>query len=248
MSILLTGGSGFLGSRIIKSNLFRGLNYPTRLELDLTNIVSVKRYLSSLDYDTVIHCAALARITNCQQSPEEAILNNIVGTSNLVTKLLEKWKSTKKGFRLIHISTDGVYKGDNGNFHENRGTLPYNYYGWSKLGAECAVRLVPNHVIVRTRFFDQGNISFDESATDIHTSSIPVDDLVSALRKLIDSDFVGTINIGGERISDYERNKQYKRSIKPTTREKIEKIAKVPLSKDTSMDCSLWMTMEKSQK
>ena len=126
------------------------------------------------------------------------------------------------------------------NYDENSKTIPYNNYGWSKLGAECAVRLLPNHVIVRTRFFDEEKIIFKTSATDIYTSSIPVIDLVKSLHKLIDSDFIGTINIGLDRMSDFDRKIQYKPSITKTTRAVVEKEAGISLPGDTSMDCSLW--------
>ena len=246
MNILLTGGTGFLGSKIIDSNLFNNLYYPTREEMDLTDINSIKLFLMANQIDVVIHCAALARMNKCQNDPDYAITNNIIGTSNLVVQMIEECKRTKTISRFIHISTDAVYPGDDGNYDENSKTFPYNNYGWSKLGAECAVRLLPNYAIVRTRFFDEEKIIFKTSATDIYTSSMPVKDLVKSLHKLISSDFIGTINIGLERMSDFDRKIQYKPSITKTTKSVVEKEAGISLPGDSSMDCSLWGKISKT--
>jgi dTDP-4-dehydrorhamnose reductase len=246
MNILLTGGTGFLGSKIIDSNLFKNLYYPTREEMDLTDMDSIKRCLMTNNIDVVIHCAALARMSRCQNDPDHAITNNIIGTSNLVVQIIEESRRAKKNYRFIHISTDAVYTGDVGNYNENSKTIPYNNYGWSKLGAECAVRLLPDHAIVRTTFFDEDKIIFKTSATDIYTSSIPVTDLVRSLHELVYSGFIGTINIGLERMSDFDRKIKYKPSIMKTTRSVIEKEAGISLPQDSSMNCGLWGKTRKS--
>ena len=96
MNILLTGGTGFLGSKIIDSSLFNNLYYPTREEMDLTEMDSIKRFLMAKNIDVVIHCAALVRMTKCQNNPDHAITNNIIGTSNLVVQIIEASRRTKK--------------------------------------------------------------------------------------------------------------------------------------------------------
>ena len=246
MNILLTGGTGFLGSKIIDSSLFNNLYYPTREEMDLTEMDSIKRFLMAKNIDVVIHCAALVRMNKCQNNPDHAITNNIIGTSNLVVQIIEASRQTKKNYRFIHISTDAVYPGDRGNYNENSKTIPYNNYGWSKLGAECAVRLLPDHAIVRTTFFDEDNIRFKTSATDIYKSNMPVTDLVKSLHELVYSGFIGTVNIGLDRMSDFDRKIKYNPSIMKTTRSEIEKFAGISLPQDSSMNCDLWNKICKS--
>ena len=94
---------------------------------------------------------------------------NTQGTLNLVNNVRDIKKSCNKNIRFIYISTDGVYPCSNGNYSEDSPTIPYNIYGWSKLGGETAVRSLQNFCIIRTRFFDPLNIPFSESADDIIT-------------------------------------------------------------------------------
>lgn len=233
--ILLTGGSGTLGSHIIKSGLFKEMVAPGRDELDITSTESVERFFTKNDIGYVIHCAAMARVSECEQKPGDAIATNTLGTANLVKAVLKK-----PGTKFVHISTDGVYESTSGNYSESSPTRPYNKYGWTKLGAECAVNLLPNFCIIRTRFFDPEKIKYDEYATDSYTSMLPVGELVKAIAIMLESDFVGTINVGSERISDYDAIRKYKPSVKPCKFEDIQKKTPFILSKDASMNTSLW--------
>ena len=157
-SILLTGGTGRLGKAIIESGCFRSLLAPSREALDITKPADINKFFNNNDFDLIIHCAALARMKECQENPAKAIQTNITGTCNLVVETLKKEKSLKKSIRFIHISTDGVYQGTRGNYNENDETIPYNIYGWTKLGAECAINALSNFCIIRTSFFDPKNI------------------------------------------------------------------------------------------
>ena len=134
----------------------------------------------------------------CEKNQNKAIKINIVGTLNLAKEIINHEINFKKSIKLIHISTDGVYPSTAGNYSENSATIPYNFYGWTKLGSECAVRLLRNLIIIRTRFFDPEQILFTSSATDIITSSLPVNELVEAIHLMLNSKFIGTINIGGD--------------------------------------------------
>ena len=238
--ILLTGGSGKLGTHIINSKLFPNLMYPSENVLDITKPYSIEEIFKNEEIDAVIHSAATARMSDCEANPDLAISVNIIGTANLVKKVIEAEKKYQHNIRFIHISTDGVYPSIRGNYSEKDETIPYNTYGWTKLGAESAVNTLNNYYIIRTRFFDPQNIPFKESATDIFTSSIPVDELVKAIHKILTMDFTGIVNIGGKRMSDYERFKAYKPSLRSCKRKDIIKDLSFEIAMDASMDCSLW--------
>lgn len=232
--ILLTGGTGNLGKTIIKSGYFQNIIAPERKILDITKPETIEDFFNKHDIDAVIHCAALARLKECEENPAKSIETNIFGTSNLVNEVI------KKKIRFIHVSTDGVYPGTKGNYSEKDETIPCNTYGWTKLGAECAVNLLSNFCIIRTRFFDPNNIKFEESADDAYSSKITVLELAEAMKLILESDFIGTINIGGKKISDYDAYKKHKPSLKPCKFEDILKETSFPMTKDTSMDISLW--------
>jgi len=239
-NILLTGASGTLGQAIVKSGHFSSLLTPSMAELDITKPESIEKFFGNNDIDAIIHCAALARLKDCEDNPNKAIQTNIVGTSNLVKEVLKKENKTGEKIRFVHISTDGIYQSTEGNYKENGPTIPYNIYGWTKLGAECAVNSLSNFCIIRTRFFDPEKINFDTSATDIYTSKLHVVDLVKSIAKLTVDKFIGIVNVGGERKSDYELNKMFNPSIKPCKYDDIAKDLPFRIAKDASMDCSLW--------
>jgi len=244
--ILLTGSNGILGNQIIKSKLFDDLMTPSRQVLDITQPVSIDEYLLTNDIDTVIHCAALARMTLCEEEPEEAIRTNIIGTSNLVCSILKIQDQKEKYIRFIHISTDGVYSSIKGDYSEKSATIPYNNYGWTKLGGECAVHLLANFVIIRTRFFNPNYLPFDNSATDIITSSITLNELVAAIHFILHSKFIGTINVGGRSMADFDRYKEYKPSLNPCIKSDITKHLNYEIAKDASMNCELWFSIKKN--
>ncbi len=246
--ILLTGGSGNLGRHIISSGKLKNILAPSSQELDITNAAAVEKFFSQNDFDAVIHCAAMARVSECEKEPAKAIATNIIGTANLVAAAIKKEKGTGRKIRFVQISTDGVYQSTKGNYSEEDATMPYNFYGWTKLGAESAVHALTNFCIIRTRFFDTKNIKYDEYANDSYTSMIPAGELAKAIAIMLESDFKGVINIGGSRVSDYEALKKFKPSIKPCKFADIQ--GKVPfrLSKDASMNISLWKKMQGQQK
>lgn len=243
--ILLTGGSGSLGQAIIKSRYFKNLLAPSSKILDITSSKKVKNFFDRNDFDAVIHCAAFARMSECEKHPEKAILINTVGTSNLAMGVLEKEKNLKIGIRFIFISTDGVYPGTRGNYSESDETIPYNKYGWTKLGAECAVQELPNFCIIRTSFFDPANIRFDDAATDAYSSKVPIGYLAKSIEKMLGHDFKGVINIGDNRKSDFERYREFKPSLKKCRLKDILKNVNFPMARDASMNVALWKSIEK---
>ncbi len=234
--ILLLGSSGKLGQAIIESNRFKELYSPEKEECDLTDAQSINRTLNKYSPTHIINCAALARRKLCESNPQSAISINIIGTSNLVKSLLEE---RYQKIRLVHISTDAVYKCGNGYYKEDDSTIPHCNYGWSKLAAECAVRLLSNYLIVRTRFYDPKRINFQDAAYDIYTSSLPIDKLVRVISKLLDKEYVGVLNVGSQRLSDFERYKKHNKSISSTTRFQIEKESSLKFCKDYSLSTEM---------
>jgi dTDP-4-dehydrorhamnose reductase len=244
-NVLLTGGTGKLGSEIVKSGLIKNLLSPSRASLDITNEASIDFFLHEHDVKCIIHCAAQAKMKECEKDPAKAIETNIIGTCNLVRAVLKKEDQGKK-IRFVHISSDGVYEGKRGNYSEKDPTLPYNRYGWSKLGAECAVNMLKDFCIIRTGFFNPGSIPFEESATDSYSSKLEIDKLVRAIVIMSNDDFVGTVNIGGDKKSDFDRYREFKPSIKPAKFAGIQENAGISLAQDASLNTELWHRIRKN--
>lgn len=242
-NILLTGSTGQLGSYLTASNLFSNILTPPRKILNLLEPLSIKNYFHTHSFDAIIHTAAIARMRQAQKDPILAMQTNIMGTCQLVKETIRKEKIRKKPIRFIYISTDGVYSSTHGYYKETDPTIPYNYYGWTKLGGECSVNLLKNFCIIRTRFFDPSKILFKEYTCDSYNSNLKINELAHTIAKLLYSNFTGTINIGAERSSDYARFKKLKPSIKPCRLKDIQKKTSFMLSRDASLDCSLWKSI-----
>ena len=232
--ILLLGGSGKLGQKIIQSGFFHNLFSPDRDLCDLNNKQSIDDLLLNYKPSHIINCAALARRKICEKDPKSAISNNIVGTANLVKSILD-FSDVAKEPRLLHISTDAVYHCSSGNYDEYDPTIPICNYGWSKLGAECSIRLLKDSLIVRTRFYDPDKIPFEDAANDIYTSSIPILNLVDFLHKLLFSNYIGVINVGEKRESDYKKYRSHKPKLIMSDLNSLQKESSLPFCRDYSL-------------
>lgn len=131
--ILITGGSGFLGSRLayyLKDRYF--LLLPTHSELNVSHEETVRSYLEEHRPEVVIHCAALSNTWYCEQHPEESHRVNVQGTVRIA-------KACKRiGAKFLFMSSDQVYNGTPmlGALKEGVELLPVNVYGRHKLEAE----------------------------------------------------------------------------------------------------------------
>ena len=233
---LLLGGSGTLGKTIINSNLFKNLIHPTKKKLNILDQNRLQKFLKKNNINLILHCAALARVKECEINKKKAYTINITGTSNVVNAVLEIKKIYKKKIKLVFISSDAVYPSTKGNYKETDELMPYNFYGWTKLIGEGLVKFIENHIIIRTRFFDKNKIPFKYSANNIYTSSLEVNDLVYNISKLIKRNFQGIINVGGPSISDYKKYKNYKKNLKPCDKSKILKKLNFKMATDASLN------------
>ena len=237
-NILLLGGSGTLGSKIIKSKFFSNLKYPKKKMLNILNKKQIENYLIKKNIDLVLHCAALARVKDCEFDKNKAKKINIIGTHNIVKSILKIQKIKKKDIKLVFISSDAVYASTRGNYKETDKTSPYNIYGLTKLKGEKIVKKLKNYMIIRTRFFDKKKIPFKYSAVNIYTSSLEVNKLVKYISMLVKKKFQGTINVGGPKISDYKNYKKYKKNLEPCDKSKILNELNFKIATDASLNVS----------
>ena len=82
--ILVTGGAGRFG-KVLKKLNYKNFIFPTKKQLDITSIKSIRRFIIKTKPKILIHLAGLSRpLSLHEKNPVKSISLNIIGTSNLV--------------------------------------------------------------------------------------------------------------------------------------------------------------------
>lgn len=166
-NILVTGGSGFIGSNFIhnflennpNSNVYNldKLTYAgnnnnhlkiannqkyTFVHGDICSKDTVSNLLKAQNIDAIINFAAESHVDRSIDGPLDFINTNILGTFNLLQSSLNHFNETKK-LLFVHISTDEVYgsldiKDDS--FTEKNQYKPNSPYSASKASSDHLVR------------------------------------------------------------------------------------------------------------
>ncbi len=194
--IVVTGGSGRFGS-VLKKHCTNNKKYlfPSKKELNILNINSIRKYLKRMRPKILLHLAGLSRPMKIHDDDiVRSIKLNIIGTSNIVSICHEF------NIKLIYFSTNYVYPSKKGHYNENDPVQPFNNYAWSKLGGECAVKLYKNSLILRVCMTEYP-FAHKEAYTNMYTNFIYHKDLVKILQKVLNQK--GVLNIGGPPKSVY---------------------------------------------
>jgi dTDP-glucose 4,6-dehydratase len=167
MKILITGGTGFIGSAVIRLAVRRGhsivnldaLTYAAS-EASLSMVATNPRYcfekadirdpqalariFEERQPDCVMHLAAESHVDRSIDCPRDFIETNITGTYNLLEATRNYWvkQGYPESFRFHHVSTDEVYGslGPNGLFTEETGYDPRSPYSASKAASDHLVK------------------------------------------------------------------------------------------------------------
>ena len=125
MRILLIGSSGQLGKSIIQKKPNKiDLIKTSREKFDLLNHIQCQSAIYDLRPDWVINCAAYTNVDRAENDKEKAIRINGASLKYISEALLET------GGKLIHISTDCVFSGNNlSGCHE---THVFRRTGWDQ--------------------------------------------------------------------------------------------------------------------
>lgn len=135
--ILVTGGSGFIGSAVVRhlinettctvanvdkltyagnpdslSSIAESSRYHF-FEVDICDAQALDQVFATFQPDAVMHLAAESHVDRSIDGPADFIQTNIVGTYTLLEATRRYWnglsEKVKQAFRFHHISTDEVY-------------------------------------------------------------------------------------------------------------------------------------------
>ena len=121
--VLVTGGTGSIGSEIARQTLYQGASkvvvfsrdeikhFIMRREIsddrlqtvvgDVRDLRSIEQVFDRVDIDILYHAAAMKHVVMCEDFPLESVQTNILGTQNIVDLALKHLVS-----KVITISTD----------------------------------------------------------------------------------------------------------------------------------------------
>ncbi|MGH7046883.1 MAG: dTDP-glucose 4,6-dehydratase [Stellaceae bacterium] len=169
MTVVVTGGAGFIGSALVRALVGGGervvtvdkLTYAGNLDnlapiltapehvfvhADICDRAAMTAVLAEHQPRTVFHLAAESHVDRSIDAPRVCIETNILGTASLLEAALAYWRgldaTSRAQFRFLQVSTDEVYGelGPTGEFDDHSRYRPRSPYSASKAGADHLAR------------------------------------------------------------------------------------------------------------
>jgi len=154
--VLVTGSKGLLGNKIIdvfkRESEYEFLacdlssDHEGDLTLDITDRQNVMDMVGTFKPAVIVNAAAYTNVDKAEVEKEIAYRVNGTAVGYLADA------ANTFDAKLIHISTDYVFDGENGNYSEDSLPSPINYYGKTKLAGENLIKSkLRNFAILRTQ-------------------------------------------------------------------------------------------------
>ena len=189
IKILVTGSDGRFGKILQKIKSNKNFIFRYKSELNILSERSIRNNIKKIKPNYILHLAGLSRPMSIHTKHVNKSINlNIIGTCNIVKE------ASKLNIKVIYLSTNYIYPGKKGNYKETDAVRPWNNYGWSKLGGECAVQMYKNSLILRLCMTEKPFIH-NQAYANVKSNFIFQEDAAQIVLKILNKK--GIINVGG---------------------------------------------------
>ena len=222
IKILVTGSDGRFGKILQKTKSNKNFIFRNKSELNILSERSIRNNIKKIKPNYILHLAGLSRPMSIHTKHVNKSINlNIIGTCNIVKE------ASKLNIKVIYLSTNYIYPGKKGNYKEIDAVRPWNNYGWSKLGAEAAVQMYKNSLIIRACMTEKPFIH-KFAFSNVNSNFIFHEEFAKIFLKLIRKK--GVINIGGKTQTIFKFAKKYNKNVK-----KIKSKGELPFKMDMNL-------------
>lgn len=134
--MIIVGATGNLGSELVKAWNRIGVQVvaASRKECDITSKESIEQFFAMHQPQGVINAAAYNAVDRAEEERDVAFRLNAEAPRMLAES------AKKHGAAFVHVSSDYVFSGEEGEYREDANVKPINVYGQSKAQGEKAVR------------------------------------------------------------------------------------------------------------
>lgn len=143
--VWITGAGGLIGHHLVLAAAKFAPRFHviplTHADLELTDFAAVEKKFRADRPQWILHCAALARVADCQAGPAAARRVNVEAAAHLAALAAES------GF--LFFSSDLVFDGRKGAYAESDPPNPLHFYGETKAAAEEIILRNRRHLVLR---------------------------------------------------------------------------------------------------
>jgi len=240
MKILLTGASGFVGERILRTYKESIIISPSLRNMSEDDI---RRLVHDSGADAIIHTAAISAIPACEADPDASYYANV-----LIPVCLAK---AAGNIKLVCFSSDQVYSGsENPGPYTEDDADPSNIYSIHKLEMERRVLdICPDAVMLRAEWMYDHDCSRSTYFSIVNEAEQPLSFSSSQFRgvtwrKEVADAMEQVIRLPG---GIYNFGSETDKSMYEVTREITAYLGKDVMIEDASPRHNLWMDCSKAK-
>lgn len=152
IKILIIGANGLLGKKAMKLfskdheviGTYGSKKAEGLIPLDIRSYEKVKETIEDVSPDFILNVAAVTDVDLCDNNTKLAWDVNATGSYNIADIC------NKNNIKLVSMSTDYIFSGNNSPYNEDTIPHPLGFYGYSKLvGERITLEMNKNNIVIR---------------------------------------------------------------------------------------------------